>query len=159
MSRNLKLDEESIKNTLQSILAEIQETDDPEELNEFRAIFRKNVPLFHRAYVAAWLIRKLVPSSVVENTGSRKTPAVPREGMTTLFIGIGRSRRVFPRDLMGILVEKTGIAKEQIGTIKILDNYSFVDIANDKCPEVIEKLNNLEFRGRALAVNFAKKKD
>ncbi len=201
-------DEDAIKNSLKLILDEIHSLDDPEELNELRRIFRKHVPLFSRAYVAGYLLKKarLVganPDSTSRRSGGRdsnrppreprevreprepraprenREPAevrepkenresrderegevtVSRENMTTLFVGIGRTRRVYPRDLMSLLLENCGLDKDDIGAIKILDNYSFVDIDNDKAQGVIDTLGNFEFRGRPLNVNFAKKKE
>lgn len=160
MSKNIQLDEEALKSGLEAILAEIHNVDDPAELNAYRAAFRKYVPLFSRAYVAAYLLRKLKP--VAQSGSPRRQSAVaaaPREGMTSIFIGIGKSRKVFPRDLMGLLIEQGQVSKEQIGSIKILDNYSFVEVTNDKCDALIEKLNNIEYRGRTVAVNYAKKRD
>jgi len=172
MPKQIKLDEAALKNALQSMLNDIHDTNDPEELNAYRAIFRKYVPLFSRAYVAAYLLRNLkgvsIPStrpsrlSARDNAPSRENSSAAsqqRDGFTTLFVGVGRSRRVYPRDIMGLLSEQAKLSKDDIGTIKILDNYSFVDVVNDKTQATIEKLNNFEFRGRALAVNFAKKKD
>ena len=190
-----QFDAAGIKASLESILDEIHSTDNPEELNQLRAIFRKSVPLFSRAYVAAYLLKKAGINGAGEVPGRRITPApvakrenrpvrepreprpareprepressedrtdqsIERENMTTLFVGIGRTRRVYPRDLMGLLIEQCELPKEVIGNIKILDNYSFVDIHNDHAQAVIDKLNNSEFRGRTLSVNFAKKKE
>jgi hypothetical protein len=178
MSEKIQLDEAALKNTLESILAEIDETDDPQELNAYRAIFRKYIPLFRRAYVAAYLLSRLKPNMVRSTPRRRPVPintngsapqtaaspitntlAPTSDDVTSVFIGIGKSRKVFPRDIMGLLIEQGGLEKAHIGAIKILDNYSFVEIANAKCNDLINKLNNTEFRGRTLAVNFAKKRD
>lgn len=201
----VQLDEAALKASLAAIIEEIDSIDDPEELNELRRIFRSSVPLFRRAYVAAWLLKKArvaglsdgasrrgrEPRPARENREARepqpareaREPREPREAreapaaarepreereseapaarenMTTLFVGIGRTRRVYPRDLMALLTENCQLAKDDIGGIKILDNYSFVDVANEKAQSVIDALANFEFRGRPLNVNFAKKKD
>ena len=201
-----QFDEEAIVTSLQAILEEIHSLDDPEELNELRRIFRKAVPLFSRAYVAGYLVKKAriagsgdgvfktrspqkeagrpnreppparppreqkpvrEPRPPREPREAREPreeheaeiPTVSREDMTTLFVGIGRTRRVYPRDVLALLQENCTLEKEDIGAIKILDNYSFVDIANDKAQAVIDTLGNFEFRGRPLNVNFAKKKE
>ena len=159
MSKNIQLDEEALKSGLEAILAEIHNVEDPAELNAYRAAFRKYIPLFSRGYVAAYLLRKLKPVAQASSNRRQASPAAPREGMTSIFIGIGKSRKVFPRDLMGLLIEQGQVSKDQIGAIKILDNYSFIEIANDKCDTLIEKLNNIEYRGRTVAVNYAKKRD
>jgi len=161
-----QFNEEAIKANLKSILEEIHDTKDPTELNELRRIFRSAVPLFSRAYVAAWLLKKakIVTSLPVKNDGkeerrSSRDNREPKENQVSLFIGIGRTRRVYPRDLMGLLIDTCKLEKDDIGSIKILDNYSFVDINTQKAQGVIDTLNDYEFRGRSLSVNFAKKKD
>lgn len=198
-----QFDEEAIRAALQNILTEIHDLDDPSELNELRRIFRSAVPLFSRAYVAGYLLKKARISSPGQsgrreersqreerprNEGrmreerrekKEKRPQdearsqsaaasagvnavdspVPKENQVTLFFGIGRTRRVFPRDLMALLLETCKLDKDDIGVIKILDNYSFVDVHTDKAQAVIDTLNEFEFRGKSLNVNFAKKKE
>jgi len=53
---------------------------------------------------------------------------------------------------------KTSTAREDIGSIRILDNYSFVQVRDTKADEIIAALTGHKFRGRTLTVNFAKPK-
>ena len=73
-----------------------------------------------------------------------------------LFISIGKNRRLFPRDIISLVMSKTSAAREDIGLIRILDNYSFVQVRDTKADEIIGTLSGLRFRGRTLTVNFAK---
>jgi hypothetical protein len=73
-----------------------------------------------------------------------------------LFISIGKNRRLFPRDIITLIMTKTSVAREDIGIIRILDNYSFVQVRDTRADEIIEKLTGLRFRGRTLTVNYAK---
>jgi hypothetical protein len=73
-----------------------------------------------------------------------------------IFISIGRSRRVFPREILGLINSKTAIPREDIGAIRILDNYSFIQVRDTVAERIIEALNGMNFRGRTLAVNYAK---
>ena len=73
-----------------------------------------------------------------------------------LFISIGKNRRLFPRDIISLVMSKTSAAREDIGLIRILDNYSFVQVRDTKADEIIETLSGLRFRGRTLTVNYAK---
>ena len=79
--------------------------------------------------------------------------------MTSVFIGIGKNRRVFPRDLVALFTEVEGITGDDIGQIKILDNYSFMEINPDRAQTAIDAVNGREFRGRKLNVNYARRKD
>ena len=77
---------------------------------------------------------------------------------TSIFISIGKNRRVYPRDLVGLLVAVGGIDRERIGDIKVLANYSFVQLYTEDCQTAIDKLNGYDYRGRKLAVSFSRQK-
>jgi len=84
--------------------------------------------------------------------------ALPEEESKRLFISIGKNRRLFPREIITLIMTKTGTVREDIGVIRILDNYSFVQVRDNRADDIIETLNGLKFRGRTLTVNFAKPK-
>lgn len=78
---------------------------------------------------------------------------------TTIFIGIGHNRRVSPRDLVGLLVSVSGLEKQRIGEIRVLANYSFIQLYTEDCEKVISTLNGYEYRGKKLSVSYSKKKE
>jgi len=73
-----------------------------------------------------------------------------------LFFSAGRSRKVYPREILALINAKTAVPKEDIGEIRILDNYSFVQVRDRVAEKIIEALNGVNFRGRSLTVNYAK---
>ena len=77
----------------------------------------------------------------------------------TIFIGIGRNRRVFPRDLVGLSVSVAGLDRERIGDIRVLTNYSFIQLFKEDCDKVINALNGYDYRGRKLAVNISRRRE
>ena len=77
----------------------------------------------------------------------------------TIFISIGRNRRVYPRDLVGLLVSVAGLDRDRIGDIRVLANYSFVQLFKDDTDKAIAALNGYDYRGRKLAVSFSRQKD
>ena len=98
------------------------------------------------------------------STETEERPRHPRveiapELATSIFVSIGKNRRVYPRDLVGLLVAVGGIDRERIGDIKVLANYSFVQLYTEDCQTAIDKLNGYEYRGRKLAVSFSKQKE
>lgn len=144
-----ELDIESLKSTVDELQRRLREDEDPSELEAFRKAFRKLVPFFMRSYVAAYLLRQV--SS--QGRARRKVNGI------SLFMSIGKNRRVYPRDLVQLLVSIGGISKADVGDIKILDNYSFVEIDEKLASAVISRLDGMEYRGRNLTVNFAKKRE
>ena len=102
-------------------------------------------------------------ASEAVSTETEERPHHPRveidpDKATSIFISIGKNRRVYPRDLVGLIVAVGGIDRERIGDIKVLANYSFVQLYTEDCQTVIDKLNGYDYRGRKLAVSFSRQK-
>lgn len=104
------LNEDSIKEVLETILKEIKSGEDPHELDNYKKLIRKNVPLTLRSYLGAYLLKQLVEKggSTRRAPSRRPASAEPRsievkEGFTTLFFSIGKNRRVYPKDLSRLL--------------------------------------------------------
>lgn len=77
----------------------------------------------------------------------------------TIFISIGRNRRVFPRDLVGLLIGVAGIERDRIGDIRVLANYSFIQLFSEDAEKAIKALDGYDYRGRKLAVSYSRMKD
>lgn len=145
-SNELPLSEESVTETLKFITDKLKSGENLDELIEYKKLFKKNTPFHLRSLTAAFLLKEYLKKS-------RRRMA----GGTSIFVSIGKNRRVFPSDLIQ-LVNKTGkVSKESIGDIKILDSYSFINIKPSDAQTVIDNLNGIEYRGRKLTVNLAKK--
>ena len=171
----MKPDSEKASKNLKNILEKVHTDADLELLSEYRKLFKKEVSLFRRSWAAAWLfmyydkkefpnIKNLVEKKNVkkENTESISTDAEPNlseEESKNLFFSIGKNRHLFPREVIMFICSKTSVPREDIGSIRILDNYSFVQVRDTRADEIIEALNGLKFRGRTLTVNYAKPKN
>lgn len=98
-----------------------------------------------------------------ETSEQTETPRHPRveiapDQATSIFISIGKNRRVYPRDLVGLLIAVAGLDRDRIGDIKVLANYSFVQLYTEDAQTAIDKLNEYEYRGRKLAVSYSRQK-
>lgn len=145
----LPAEQEVLKGTIQSIIKRIKLEENPDELTRFRSLIRKNVPLPLRGYFMAYLFKEL----------QQKKGRPKRSDFTTLFVGVGKNRKVFPRDILQLFQSSLGISKNELGEIKVLDNYSFVEIVPEYAEKAIETLNGSQVRGRRITVNFARKKE
>jgi hypothetical protein len=81
---------------------------------------------------------------------------IPEGESVRLFISIGRNRKVFPREILALINANVQVSRDDVGAIRILDNYSFVQVRNTAADAIIEALNGQSFRGRTLAVNYAR---
>ena len=147
-NENLPDNDEVIRGKVQSIVERIRNEEDPEVLNHYKKIIKKSVPFSLRSYFAAFLFKETLGSSV------RGT-----EPLKTIFVSIGRNRRVFPRDLSRLFTQTLDITPAEVGSIKVLDNYSFIDIPAALAQNAIDVLDGSEFHGRKITVNFARKKE
>ena len=142
------IDKQAMRDALKSLLKAIKEDEDPAELNRYRSIVKRNVPIFMRSYLAAYLFKKSLDSFTDR----------PSE-MARLFVSIGKNRRVFPRDLSKFFMNRLELQRSEIGEVKVLDNFSFIDISLDHAQTAISKLSGVNFRGRRITVNLARKRN
>ena len=126
----------------------IRTEEHPDLLNQYRKLIRKSVPFHLRGYFSAYLFKEALGNAVRGD-----------DPFKTIFISIGRNRRVFPRDLSRLFTQTLDIAPGDVGSIKVLDNYSFVDIPSSLAQNAIDVLDGSEFHGRKITVNFARKKE
>ncbi len=147
---NAPSQDEVLRGRIADIVKRIRESEDPSQLNRLRALIRRNVPFFLRGYFAAFLLK--------ESVGKFAT-AVPQGEMKTLFVSIGKNRKAFPRDLSRLFSAALQVNPSSIGNIKVLDNYSFVDLPGSLADKAIELLDGSDFRGRKITVNHARKRE
>lgn len=81
------------------------------------------------------------------------------ENAATVFVSIGRNRRVFPKDLVGLFAGQVGIDPAKIGNIRVLASYSFVELFKEDAEKAISTLNGFEYKGKKLAVSFSEKRE
>jgi hypothetical protein len=165
-------DREKTKAIISLVLEKIKTEVDLQALYEYQSLFKKETSLFNRSKAAAYLLMLCDQGKTLRLTNYRRPPSsrpgrnedrpdvqrYPLEDKESaqLFFSVGRSRKVFPREILGIINTKTAIPKEDIGAIRILDNYSFVQVRDSAAEKIIEALNGMNFRGRPLTVNYAK---
>ena len=169
------LDKEKAKRNLEVVVEKLHNDTDIVLFSEYRKLYKKEISFFRRMDVAAWLFmyydQKEIPSirSVLPKYSKQKNPVaeekssadmtLPEDVSKRLFISIGKNRRLYPREIITLIMSKTKVPREDIGLIRILDNYSFVQVRDTKADEIIEALNGTKLRGRTLNVNFAKSKN
>ncbi len=139
---------EELISAIDVLIKNVKEDADPDDLKAYKKIFKKTVPMHLRSWVTAHLFKL-----AVEQRSRKKIT-----NGTTLFISVGKNRRVYPRDLIQLFVSTGKIKRGDIGEIKVLDSYSFMTVKTESAAKVIDNLDGINYRGRSLSVNFAKKK-
>ncbi len=188
---NNEIDMNQIAEFLKASVQQVKTEEDVEVLSQLKKVFKKNVPLTLRGYVAAYLLKLATghgrrpymgrrdfskdsrrsdfrkneaPASQTASQEERNRAPHPHvtidpELATTIFVGIGRNRRVYPRDLVGLLVSVAGLDRDRIGDIRVLANYSFIQLFSEDADKAINSLNGYDYRGRKLSVSYSRQKE
>ena len=200
---------EVLAGKIQMIASKIRIDSNPEELETFKKLIRKNVPLFDRRNFTAYLLREALnagkPAAAKERTDSKpKQAAAPRptrdaadaprpprpkretapapkkdvnesvdgngrkadadrpevvipEGAKTLYLNIGKMKRLYAKELSQLLQTELGITREDIYSVRIHDKYSFITLSEPHAELAIAKLNGMDIKGRIAAVSYSNK--
>ncbi len=110
--------------------------------------------------------RSVAPAAgTVSGDESARTGAVSRthaaahslEGPSTpLFVSMGRRQRLRASEVRELFLTQAGLGENEVGQVRLFDNYCFVDIASDRAQSAIEATDGRELRGRRIAVGPAK---
>jgi RNA recognition motif-containing protein len=149
---------------------------DQGKLADYRMLFKKSVPLSRRSAFAAFLVMEMCegPAGAAPRTSYRserrqpglqreyherpreEVPILNEEDVARLFFNVGKRNHVYIREILSLLLSKTGIKREDIGHIRLLPNYSFVEVRKEQAENVIAALNGTDYRGRNLTVSYAR---
>lgn len=75
---------------------------------------------------------------VMDVPPNEELPTTPE--WSTIYIGAGRKDKLSKVDIVGFLIQKGGIEKEDIGRIDILDKVSFVAVKRTIAPQVVQQV-------------------
>jgi len=76
-------------------------------------------------------------------------------GMVRFFLGVGRIHKVAPKDIVGAIAGETGIPGKAIGSIRILDSYSFVEVPREYATEVYTIMKERTIRNQPTGIEPA----
>jgi len=78
--------------------------------------------------------------------------------MARLFVNAGRRRGVSREMLTDLFATKLGLSSAEIGSVRVLDNYSFVELPVALSKSAIEQISGETLNGRTLTVDHARDK-
>ncbi len=77
------------------------------------------------------------------------------DGMTRLFINIGKSQNVRPGDILGAVAGESGIAGRMVGSIDMYDNYTFVEVPSEYADAVLLGMKKAKIKGKQVHMEIA----
>lgn len=84
-----------------------------------------------------------------ETAGAGGEPALV--AWTRLHINAGRQDHVRPGDIVGVLLNEAGLAKDDVGRIEIRERFSLVDVRAELAERALRGLAGVTIRGRRIA--------
>lgn len=80
------------------------------------------------------------------------------QGAKTLYLNVGKMKKLYTRELSVLLQEKLNIKREDIYSIRVHDKYSFITMDEKNCEKAIEVLEGTDIKGRTASITYSKKK-
>ncbi|MDO4467742.1 MAG: DEAD/DEAH box helicase [Bacillota bacterium] len=123
---------------------------EPEEKNHFDLL-----EIQEKEFVFSKSMEDLKQLSVSTKIYVDKSESLNKE-FVTLFLNVGKNKKIRPGDILGALCQLDGIQMEDIGAIKVESNQSFVDVFNGKEKSVLNSLKNV--KKKSVRVELAKRR-
>jgi len=86
-------------------------------------------------------------------TGFTKVPE--RTPNQTIYISAGKKDKVNKVDIVGYLIKKGGLEKDDIGLIEVKDTTSYVAVNRKKTVELLKKLSSEKLKGKKVKMEIA----
>jgi ATP-dependent RNA helicase DeaD len=91
------------------------------------------------------------PREPREPRGKRDTANEP--GMARLFLNLGKTQGVLPKDIVGMMYREAGLPDGSLGRITLFPRHTLVDVPEDHADDVIRALHNSKLRGRPFRID------
>ncbi len=178
-------EEDLLIGTIQVLAGKTKADPNPEELEQLKRLIKKNVPFTLRSYFMAYLLREMLnanspktrtaapqrttkakPAPKSPPAESKKQERAPQkkreekplpEGARTLYLNIGKMKRLYAKELSLLLQKELEITRDDIFSLRIHDKYSFISMTEENCEKAIAKLNGMDIKGRTAAVSYSNK--
>ncbi|HEY6654978.1 MAG TPA: DEAD/DEAH box helicase [Solirubrobacterales bacterium] len=83
-------------------------------------------------------------------------PPVPMNGTVKLFVNRGSRGGISEEDLNWALTEGAVVPKDAIRSIRVLDRFSFVEVAADQAERTVEYLDGTKLKGKQIRMEIAR---
>ena len=153
---------DDVKNTkLEAIFSNIKETIEAGGLSDMVEAVedRLNMEDYTCLDVAAALLKMVVGDSLEDREELEQVHYdldADRRGMVRLFINVGKKDKIKPANILGAITGESGIPGKLVGSIDMLDNYTFVEVPSKYADAVLLAMENVTIKGRKISMEKAK---
>lgn len=75
------------------------------------------------------------------------TPRPPRPQWATIYIGKGKKDKVNKVDIVGFLYKKGGLARDEVGTVDVMEHHAFVAVRRQKVRQLLTLVQGEKLKG------------
>ncbi|GAB2793119.1 DEAD/DEAH box helicase [Rhabdobacter roseus] len=80
----------------------------------------------------------------------------PATDWDTLYLSAGKKDKVNKVDIVGLLLQKGGLQKDELGLIEVQDNASFAAVRRSRIEEVLRRVKNEKIKGQRIKIDLAR---
>ncbi|MCX6304996.1 MAG: DEAD/DEAH box helicase [Bacteroidetes bacterium] len=100
-----------------------------------------------------------MPPFIGETPGAEVLPEKPvlpgKSPWRTLFIAAGKKEKINKMDIVGMLLQKGKLAKEELGLVEVLDHASYVAVRADKIEKVVDLIRNEKIKNKKVRIEIS----
>ena len=74
----------------------------------------------------------------------------------TLYISVGKKEKVNKIDIVGLLLQKGNLQKDELGLIEVLDHCAFAAVKRTKIQALLQSIKNEKLKGKSAKISVAK---
>ena len=74
----------------------------------------------------------------------------------TLYISVGKKEKVNKIDIVGLLLQKGNLQKDELGLIEVLDHCAFAAVKRTKIQALLQAIKNEKLKGKSAKISVAK---
>jgi ATP-dependent RNA helicase DeaD len=89
-----------------------------------------------------------------DNGKQKKFSNEQRGAITRLFINLGKEQKISKSDILGAIAGETGLRGNEIGSIDIYEQHSFVDVPANEAQNVIRTMNKSTIKGKKVNLSM-----
>jgi ATP-dependent RNA helicase DeaD len=80
-------------------------------------------------------------------------PIPNEQGMTRLFISLGKMQGILPKDIVGMMYREAGLPDGSLGRITLFPKHTLVDVPDDFADQAIRSTRNSKLRGKTFRID------
>ena len=84
-----------------------------------------------------------------------KNKMPPKAPWRTLFIGAGKKEKINKMDIVGMLLQKGNLAKEELGLVEVSDHASYAAVRGDKIEKVLALIRDEKIKNKKVRIGIS----